>query len=242
MKIAAIGDPHGHVEKIENIPLNDADLALITGDLGQADAVKKLALQYLGPDGRKSLKHGSHAEDFRQAFMKSYNSALEVVEHIARFCPVFTIRGNADLSNDDIRKFSRMFDTRLPFLYDSLKKMHNVRLIDNVLALFHGARIGGIKYFADVSWVEEFELAGIDKIKRRATVETAKTLRILERFSNVDILVTHVPPYGILDTVGYTGMPTGWGGRHAGSRTILEYIMERHPRYVLCGHIHEGEG
>ncbi len=43
MKIAAIGDPHGDLEKIERIPLDDVDLVCMTGDLGRADILRKMA-------------------------------------------------------------------------------------------------------------------------------------------------------------------------------------------------------
>ena len=53
-------------------------------------------------------------------------------------------------------------------------------------------------------------------------------------FSDVDVLVTHVPPYGFQDMV--------FLGRHAGSKTIREIMNDVHPRLVLCGHIHENPG
>ncbi len=242
MKIAAIGDPHGDLEKTGCIPFKDIDLVLMTGDLGRADILRKLAFQYIGSVGRRSLKGSPQAEEFRQAFLNSYNTAIKLVAHIAGHCPVFTVTGNADISNYDTRKFSRMFGIELPFLYDRLVTLDNVRLIDNRLAVFRGVRIGGIKYFTDISWAEEFELAGIEKIRQRALRETHKVENILNRFGKVDVLITHIPPYGILDTVNSRITPPAWNGRHAGSKAILEYIGRYQPRYVFCGHIHEGEG
>ena len=65
----------------------------------------------------------------------------------------------------------------------------------------------------------------------------------LEKFGNVDILVCHQPPYGVLDTVsGRYGAPKKWWGKHAGSKVILNYIRKYKPRYVFCGHIHEAKG
>ena len=51
--------------------------------------------------------------------------------------------------------------------------------------------------------------------------------------SDVDILVTHGPPYGILDTVN---------GEHLGSKATLEYVERVKPGIHIFGHIHEGYG
>ena len=242
MKIAAIGDPHGNLDKIIRIPLEGVDLVLLTGDLGQTDILRKQALQYLsilnpGPEEKKS-----HAAGFRQAFLTAHQTALKLAGYLAGRCPVFIVRGNADLSNYDIRKFSRTFGIELPFLYQQLSTVRGVRLIDNRVAGFQGLRIGGIKYFTDICWAEEFELAGLEKIRRRALQDTEKIGRVLGRLGRLDILLTHIPPYGVLDRVDSTSIPPTWIGRHAGSKTVLEYIRKQQPRYVFCGHIHESEG
>jgi Icc-related predicted phosphoesterase len=47
------------------------------------------------------------------------------------------------------------------------------------------------------------------------------------------ILVTHVPPHGILDEVG---------GVHAGSKSLRRIMEEKSPRIIACGHIHSASG
>ena len=242
MRIAAIGDPHGNIEKIIKIPLEGVDLVLLTGDLGKTDVLRKQALQYLsiphpGPEEKRS-----HAAGFRQAFLTAHATALKLAAYLAGCCPVFIVRGNADLSNYDIRKFARTFGVELPFLYQQLGAIRGVRLIDNRVASFQGLRIGGIKYFTDICWAEEFELDGLERIKRRALQDTEKIRGVLGRFGRLDILLSHIPPYGVLDRVDSASIPASWVGRHAGSKTILEFIRRQQPRYVFCGHIHEGEG
>lgn len=49
-----------------------------------------------------------------------------------------------------------------------------------------------------------------------------------------DVLITHVPPYGIQDTV--------FLGKHAGSKPIRKIVDTFHPLLVICGHIHEKPG
>ena len=46
---------------------------------------------------------------------------------------------------------------------------------------------------------------------------------------DIDILVTHYPPYGILD-------------KDLGSPNILNFVLKAQPKYHLFGHIHETEG
>ncbi len=49
-----------------------------------------------------------------------------------------------------------------------------------------------------------------------------------------DILVTHLPPYGIQDTIFF--------GLHSGSKDLLSLVKTYKPQVVLCGHIHEDPG
>ncbi len=51
---------------------------------------------------------------------------------------------------------------------------------------------------------------------------------------NKTILVTHSPPYGIMDEVSV--------GIHAGSKSIRKIMEEKKPLVLACGHIHQAEG
>jgi len=75
-----------------------------------------------------------------------------------------------------------------------------------------------------------------------AKKETEKAKRVLRWFGSLDILICHQPPYRILDKVTAKFAPQNWKGRHAGIKIILDYVKKEKPRYVFCGHIHEGEG
>jgi Icc-related predicted phosphoesterase len=78
---------------------------------------------------------------------------------------------------------------------------------------------------------------------KKAKRATDKAKKILKQFKDMDILVCHQPPYGILDKVSSRyNPPKNWIGKRAGSKIILDYVKKVQPRYVFCGHIHEGEG
>ncbi len=120
--------------------------------------------------------------------------------------------------------------------------MKNVRVINNRIANFEGLRIGGLEYFVDTSWIREFKPSDFRDKMQAAKKESDKAKRVLKGFGKVDILLCHQPPYGVLDRVNFPGAPKHWQGKHAGSKVILNYIKKYQPKYVFCGHIHEGKG
>ena len=131
----------------------------------------------------------------------------------------------------------------MPFLTNDLNAIEKVRVINNRIANFNGLRIGGLDYFIDTSWVREVKPSNYKERMTEAKIDSDKARNILKRFGNIDILVCHQPPYGILDKVSMnTSIPKNWRGKHQGSKVIFEYIKRKQPKYVFCGHIHEGEG
>jgi len=55
-------------------------------------------------------------------------------------------------------------------------------------------------------------------------------LEQLLSFGECDILLSHGPPFGILDDAK---------GEECGSLALLDYITSREPELVVCGHIHQ---
>jgi Icc-related predicted phosphoesterase len=51
---------------------------------------------------------------------------------------------------------------------------------------------------------------------------------------NLDILIAHGPAYGILDKLK--------DGRSVGSKPMRQAILDKKPKYFICGHIHESHG
>lgn len=62
-------------------------------------------------------------------------------------------------------------------------------------------------------------------------------------FSNIpeglDFLITHSPPYGILDMVQY---PDGTDKMPAGCMHLWKHVRRTTPKFHIFGHIHEGYG
>ncbi len=58
---------------------------------------------------------------------------------------------------------------------------------------------------------------------------------ILSKLGQVDVLVSHMPPYDTkLDVIR--------SGAHVGSKALREYIERVQPLLCVCGHIHESPG
>jgi Icc-related predicted phosphoesterase len=53
--------------------------------------------------------------------------------------------------------------------------------------------------------------------------------------TDTDVLITHGPPYGILDEVIY-------GGKSVGCEELRKRVLEVQPKLHIFGHIHEGYG
>lgn len=55
---------------------------------------------------------------------------------------------------------------------------------------------------------------------------------------NLDILITHGPPYGILDQCGVGAFSAG---QSVGSKTLLEEVLKKKPKIHCFGHIHRDQ-
>jgi len=245
MRICAIGDPHGSLDKIKEIPLSDVNLILLTGDLGSSDSFRQMDITNLKlrMKGLDEIEYTPAQK--KKAFMEAYTSTMRIIKYLHRFAPVFTIFGNVEKFNfhpERIRRYSMEVGVALPYLSNDLNALPNVRVINNRVANFEGIRIGGLEYFVDTNWVREFKLPDYKERLAKAKRETDKAKRVLRWFNSLDILVCHQPPYGILDKVTAKFAPKHWQGKHAGSKAILQYIKSKSPKYVFCGHIHEGHG
>lgn len=243
MRILAIGDPHGNLEKIEKISIENMDLILLTGDIGKADFARKFFFENVKrkQQGLKELKYKS--EDKKKEYLEIHNSTLDVLKYLSKKANVYTIVGNVGIASvSDAKKENKKYNLNLLPTILEIKKIKNVHIVKNSLRKFNNLKIGFLEYFTDVSWVKEFKPKNYDKVMKKAKTQTEKAEKILNRFGKLDILICHQPPYGFLDKVNFPGVPENWKGKHAGSKAILNYIKKYQPKYVFCGHIHEGEG
>ena len=65
----------------------------------------------------------------------------------------------------------------------------------------------------------------------------AKTIYVQAIPSGVDVLISHQPPFGVLDEAGESGKVC-----HYGSESLAQRIYDIRPSYCLFGHVHAGYG
>ncbi len=243
MKILIIGDPHGNLSRLRRIPKKGIDLILLTGDIGKADLARKRFFENIERE-KKGLKELEYGPKYRKAAqMEIHNSTLGILKYLSKFSPVYSIQGNVGIPTlSSVKKDNKKYGLNLSSTKKEIDLMKKVKLVKNRLRILKELRIGFLEYFIDTCWVKEFKPSDYRKRMKKAKKETDKARRVLKRFKNIDILICHQPPYGILDKVTWKEAPKHYQGKHAGSKVILDYIRKTQPQYVFCGHIHEGKG
>ena len=244
MKILAIGDPHGSLDKLKAIPFESIDLILLTGDIGKADLARKKSFEDTKRKQQGLPKLKDIVQERKEIHNEIHKSTLEILRYLSRYAPVYTIEGNVGIpSISQVREDYEKYGLKLTSTMEQLKRINNLSIVKNRLRVLHGLRVGFLEYFTDTSWVREFKPRDYQNSMRKAKRQTDKAKRVLRSFGkNLDILVCHQPPFGVLDKVNFPEAPKHWQGKHAGSKAVLDYIKKYHPKYVICGHIHESEG
>lgn len=244
MRICAIGDPHGNLEKIKKIPMKGIDLVLINGDLGNVDFIRQRFIENIKrkKEGLQELEYTS--QDMKKVYMETYDSTLNILKYLSKYAPTYSILGNTSMNmiyDSNVKKEEEKYKIKLPSLRQGMNQIKDFYFVRNCLRNINGLRIGFLEYFIDNCWIKEFNVKD-EKKMAKAKKETAKAKKVLKNFKNLDILVCHQPPYGYLDQVNNSSNLMDREGKHAGSKVILDYIKKYKPKYVFCGHIHEAKG
>ena len=114
--------------------------------------------------------------------------------------------------NTDIKKVDRLLD-----LYPNTSSLHLKEQKINGVQFVGVSGTIPVPFSSRLGWREK---------------KIINTLAVL--VDNNVVLVVHSPPRGVLDDV--------FGRFHAGCRRLYQLVVQRQPRLVLCGHIHECPG
>lgn len=150
------------------------------------------------------------------------NDPKRILKKFSAFClPLLTLKGNLYNNRKSKKIFTNEIKKYKNFYYKTTGKLN----ILNQTFLFF-----------DVIYEKE----SIPVINRRTLTimgsyktREPKLNKLLKENPN-SILITHNPPYGVLDKA--------YDGKHVGSKILLKAIKKHQPKIVLCGHIHESKG
>lgn len=244
MKVLFIGDPHGNVTKLRKISKKDVDLIIVTGDLGKADLARKQAFANFDRK-KKGLPPIEDDPKIEKAIYKEiHESTMAVLKYLSQFAPVYTIQGNVGApTKGEVNDVKKKLGIKINSTIEDIKKMKDTHMVKNQKRVVDGLKVGFLEYYVDASWVKEFKPSDYARRMKKARKETEKAKKVLKRFgSDIDVLICHQPPFGVLDKVNFPGAPKQWQNKRAGGKAILDYVKKYQPKYVFCGHIHEGEG
>lgn len=104
-----------------------------------------------------------------------------------------------------------------------------IRFPDNIIYLENSSiTIEGIKIWGSpVCAIDEDWAFNFNDLERRIIYNKIPT--------DTNIIVSHNPPYGIMDKVSMIN-------RRKGCKILRDKIKEINPKYVIFGHVHEGAG
>jgi Icc-related predicted phosphoesterase len=123
--------------------------------------------------------------------------------------PTIVVPGNAE-SFEELKKACK--------IWPSVRVLHGTGTRIHEIDIFGIG--GGIPITPFGSWSYDFS--------------EVEATQLLSQSSSGGILVSHSPPYGLLDVSS--------SGLHLGSKAIREFIEKHPPVLVVCGHIHESAG
>jgi Icc-related predicted phosphoesterase len=136
-----------------------------------------------------------------------------------KFKAVFFLNGNHDfLLESDPESFNEL----LTILPDNVKNLHN-----------SGAEVDGVKFygFPHVPALPNWAFAKNRGEQMRKCTQT---------IPKCDVLLSHGPPYGILDEAWRPGwVDYGFNTERVGCQDLNDRVFEINPKLHIFGHIHE---
>ncbi|MEX2017230.1 MAG: metallophosphoesterase [Candidatus Pacearchaeota archaeon] len=141
---------------------------------------------------------------------------MQIIDKLCSYnLPVFALKGNMYLYGK-YNKFTQLLFKKYKNL--NYTRVGSFKIKDNTIILF------------DII----FEGNNLSNKILGVNLKEEKE-KFFSLFNNKNIiLISHVPPFGTLDTLR--------NSRHVGSKILAEAIKKYQPKLVLCGHIHEAEG
>lgn len=156
----------------------------------------------------------------------------DILIYAGDWCYGDSVRTTIDFATK-LKSFSFTYKIVIAGNHDILAE-ENPTLVQNILnenGIIYlqdsGITIGGINFWG-APWTPEFNNWAFMKEDRLLKYQWDKIPK------GTDILITHGPPFSILDKVG--------GYTSVGSETLESSVLSKKPKIHIFGHIHEGYG
>ncbi len=219
MKFLAFGDLEGKtstIERLLKLPLKKYDFLLYLGDMPDPSVFKEL----------RQLKLTQEGTTPPEALKKATQEVINISRLLKKSpIPVYGVLGNADL-----QYYSKFVEWPFTQLHNKITKIENFLLVG-----YNGRPL--YKFEEENRNENGFSEEEIysDLLELLKKTDPEKT-----------ILVTHAPPYEILDKVKKDYAINTYGkrasGGNIGSTGLKKLFGEFKPKLHLFSHIHESEG
>lgn len=121
--------------------------------------------------------------------------------------------------------------------FDSLEYNHKIFVAGNHDDYLHNAQIDGLPENIHYLYYSALNIEGINfygiPMFSADIISQKYQKQILEIPNNIDVLITHQPPFGILDKTT---------NKHYGDIDILNQVCAIKPKFHLFGHVHNNNG
>lgn len=115
---------------------------------------------------------------------------------------------------------------------------HNVYEMSDTKRLLPHPFVGSHLSFVGVNLTTAYDMPELVSTWRNMTTRPGVEA-VAYDLPTCDVLVSHGPPYGVLDTAGVVMVAPGeWEARPIGARELTDYIERHAPKLVVCGHVH----
>jgi len=177
------------------------------------EIIKKEAIDALIIAGDVAPKNFDSSYAFSEIKLKQRGGVREICKLLQKAkIPVFMLIGNDDHISDDE--------------WDKMLRDCGILNLNMASYPIKGLQITGFQYVLPTPWNTNNELP---------EEELGLSLKSMEKeINNKTILVTHAPPFGVLDKLT--------NGQHAGSSSIYKLVKDKQPLFHVFGHIHEAFG